>query len=77
MNKKQYEAMRRKLMAEAQGLLDAGKIEEANAKMEEVKALDQKWDAIAQAAGENSAPRSCGGCGRRKCRRHRVGRGAA
>ncbi len=55
MNKKQYEAMRRKLMAEAQGLLDAGKIEEANAKMEEVKALDQKWDAIAQAAADFAA----------------------
>ena len=46
MNRKQYEAMRRKLMDEAQGLLDAGKVDEANAKMEEVKALDGKWDAI-------------------------------
>lgn len=55
MNKKQYEAMRRKLMAEAQGLLDAGKVDEANAKMEEVKALDQKWDAIAQAAADFAA----------------------
>lgn len=55
MNKKQYEAMRRKLMAEAQGLLDAGKVEEANAKMEEVRALDQKWDAIAQAAADFAA----------------------
>ena len=33
MNRKQYEAMRRKLMDEAQGLLDAGKVDEANAKM--------------------------------------------
>lgn len=55
MNKKKYEAMRRKLMAEAQGLLDAGKVEEANAKMEEVRALDQKWDAIAQAAADFAA----------------------
>lgn len=55
MNKKQYEAMRRKLMDEAQGLLDAGKIEEANAKMEEIRALDQRWDAIAQAAADFAA----------------------
>ena len=55
MNKKQYEAMRRKLMEEAQGLLDAGKVEEANAKMDEVKALDEKWDAIAQAAANFAA----------------------
>lgn len=55
MNRKQYEAMRRKLMDEAQGLLDAGKVDEANAKMEEVKALDGKWDAIAQAAADFAA----------------------
>lgn len=55
MNKKQYEAMRRKLMDEAQGLLDAGKVDEANAKMEEVKALDEKWDTIAQAAANFAA----------------------
>lgn len=55
MNKKQYEALRRKLMAEAQGLLDAGNVDEANAKMEEVKALDQKWDAVAQAAANIAA----------------------
>ncbi len=55
MNKKQYEAMRRKLMGEAQAFLDAGKIEEANAKMEEVKALDQQWDAVAQAAANFAA----------------------
>lgn len=54
-NRKQYEAMRRKLMDEAQGLLDAGKVEEANAKMEEVKALDEEWDAIAQAAANFAA----------------------
>ena len=55
MNKKQYEAMRRKLMDDAQNLLDAGKIDEANAKMEEVKALDQQWDAIAQAMADFAA----------------------
>ena len=55
MNRKQYEAMRKKLMDEAQSLLDAGKIDEANAKMDEVRSLDQKWDAIAQAAANFAA----------------------
>lgn len=55
MNRKQYEMMRKKLMDEAQSLLDAGKVDEANAKMEEVKALDEKWDAIAQAAANFAA----------------------
>lgn len=55
MNKKQYEAARKKLMDEAQGLLNAGKIDEANAKMEEVKKLDEQWDAIAQAAADFAA----------------------
>lgn len=55
MNKKQYEAMRKKLMDEAQRLLDAEKYEEANAKMEEVKKLDQQWDAIAQAMADFAA----------------------
>lgn len=55
MNRKQYEAMRRKLMDEAQQLLDVGKAAEANAKMEEVRALDEQWDAIAQAAANLAA----------------------
>lgn len=55
MNRKQYEAMRRKLMDEAQQLLDAGKAAEANAKMDEVRALDEQWDAIAQAAANLAA----------------------
>lgn len=49
MNRKQYEAMRLALMNEAQALLDAGDVDGANAKMEEVKALDSKWDTITQA----------------------------
>ena len=49
MNKKQYLAMRRKLMDEAQALIDAGKAAEAEEKMKEVTALDTQWDAIAQA----------------------------
>ncbi len=55
MNRKQYEAMRKQMMAEAQKLLDEGKVDEANAKMEEVKQLDQQWDAIAQAAANFQA----------------------
>lgn len=55
MNRKKYEAMRRKLMDEAQGLLDAGKVDEANAKMDEVKALDEEWGVIAQAAANLAA----------------------
>lgn len=49
MNKKQYLAMRNQLMNEAQALIDAGKAAEAEEKMKEVAALDEQWDAIAQA----------------------------
>lgn len=48
MNKKQYEAMRKKLLDEAQSLINEGKADEAEAKMEEVTNLDEKWDKIAQ-----------------------------
>lgn len=49
MNKKQYEAMRKTLMDEAQAFINDGKADEAEAKMKEVRELDEKWDAIAQA----------------------------
>ncbi len=55
MNKKQYLAMRAKLMDEAQNFINEGKTDEANGKMEEVKALDEKWDAIAQAEANLNA----------------------
>ncbi len=55
MNKKQYEAMRKKLMDEAQALINEGNAEGAQAKMDEVAALDTKWDAIAQAAANFNA----------------------
>lgn len=55
MNKKQYEAMRKKLMDEAQALINEGDAESAQAKMDEVAALDAKWDAIAQAAANFNA----------------------
>ena len=41
MNKKQYEAKRRELLAEAEKLLADGKAEEAEAKMKEVTDLDE------------------------------------
>lgn len=55
MNKKQYLAMRQKLMDEAQKLIDEGKATEAEAKMKEVTDLDEQWDAIAQAAANFNA----------------------
>lgn len=55
MNRKQYEAKRKQLLDEAQALIDEGKTEEAEAKMQEVGALDEKWDAIAQAQANLNA----------------------
>lgn len=55
MNKKQYEAKRAQLMNEAQQLIDAGKAAEAEAKMAEVTALDEQWEAIAQATANFNA----------------------
>lgn len=55
MNKKQYQENRNALMNEAQKLIDEGKIEEANAKMDEVKALDEKWNNICEAQANMNA----------------------
>lgn len=55
MNKKKYLAMREQLMNEAQQLINEGKAEEAQNKMQEVTALDAKWDAIAQAQANMKA----------------------
>lgn len=52
MNKKQYETKRAALMEEAQRMIDAGEAEKAQAKMDEVKDLDEKWDTIAQAQAD-------------------------
>lgn len=49
MNFKEYETMRKNLLDEAQSLIDAGKPDEATAKMEEIETLDGKWDAICAA----------------------------
>ena len=55
MNRKQYETMRNQLMNEAQTLINDGKAEAAEAKMNEVKELDDKWDKIAQAQANFNA----------------------
>lgn len=55
MNKQQYLAKRKQLMDAAQELIDAGKAAEAEEKMKEVTALDEQWDAIAQAAANFAA----------------------
>lgn len=55
MNKKQYLAKRNQLLNEAQALIDAGKAAEAEEKMKEITALDEQWDAIAQAAANFNA----------------------
>jgi len=55
MNRKQYEAKRMLLMNEAQQLLDDGNIEGSEAKMNEVKALDEKFEAIAKAQANLNA----------------------
>ena len=49
MNREQYEAKRKALMNEAQELLNQGKAEDAERKMNEVKDLDDAFDKIAQA----------------------------
>jgi HK97 family phage major capsid protein len=46
MNRDQYLAQRKTLMDEAEALIKDGKADEANKKMDEVKALDAKWDEI-------------------------------
>ena len=55
MNRKQYETMRNQLMNEAQVFINEGKAEEAEAKMNEVKKLDEQWDKIAQAQADFNA----------------------
>lgn len=55
MNRTQYEAKRNQLMNEAQTFINEGKAEEAEAKMNEVKKLDEQWDKIAQAQADFNA----------------------
>lgn len=44
MTKEIYMSQRNQLLTDAQQLIDAGKMEDANAKMDEIKALDAKYD---------------------------------
>lgn len=55
MNKKEYLEKRQGLINEAENLINNGKIEEANAKMEEVKQLDNQWEEIAKAQANLNA----------------------
>lgn len=48
MNKKKYLEMRNKLFAEAQELLNAGKLEELNAKKAEIEKLDADFEAVSK-----------------------------
>ena len=52
MKYKDYQEKRNSLTAEADNLIDEGKIDEANAKMDEIKALDAKWDESAKAQAD-------------------------
>lgn len=44
-----YQVQRKALLDEANALIEQGQIGEANAKMDEAKSLDEKWDAICTA----------------------------
>lgn len=55
MNKKEYLAKREASLAEIKALMDEGKIDEANAKMDEVKALDFQWEQTAKAQANLNA----------------------
>ena len=44
MTKEQYLAQRKEMMNEAESLINEGKIEESEAKMNEIKELDNKWE---------------------------------
>ncbi|MBD5529697.1 MAG: phage major capsid protein [Lachnospiraceae bacterium] len=55
MKRKEYETKRAQLMNEAQQLINEGKTEEAQKKMQEITDLDEQWDAIAQAQANFNA----------------------
>ena len=44
MNKKEYLAQRQALLDEAEAMIGEGKTEDANAKMKDIEALDNKWE---------------------------------
>lgn len=49
MKYEEYLEKRKNLTQEAENLINEGKFDEANEKMEEVKALDEKWDKVTEA----------------------------
>lgn len=55
MNKEQYLQLRNGLYNEAEGLINEGKIDEANVKMTEIKDLDNKYEQEAKAAANLNA----------------------
>ena len=55
MTHEQYLEKRNALFAEAQALLDEGKLDEAKAKEQEIKDLDAKYDEIAKARANMQA----------------------
>lgn len=55
MNKEQYLAKRAELLNQAQKFIDEGKMEDANAKMEEVKTLDNEYEAATKAQANLNA----------------------
>lgn len=59
-NHAEYMTMRNAIMKEAEDLVNAGKIEEANAKMEEAKQLDNEWDEFAKAKANIAALNNAG-----------------
>ena len=62
MTREQYLNQRKALVDEAQKLIDEGSAKEAEAKMKEIKELDDKWDSIAQAQANFDCheQRTCG-----------------
>ena len=55
MNRKEYETKRAALEKEAEALINEGKIEEANAKMDEIKKLDEKQQEAEEKEAEKQA----------------------
>lgn len=55
MNREKYLADRKKLMDEAQALIDAGKLDEFEAKVKEVEALDARFEAACKAQANLNA----------------------
>lgn len=55
MTRKQYMEMRNRLLNEAQEAINEGNAEKAKEKNDEVRAMDEKWDAIAQAQADLKA----------------------